>query len=247
MSDKFLFTVKSFLNMKGILDIVQMKHLLGNQLLLTMEFDGEVLKVIVRYYNVTPKINKVIYQFKSYKPDHESKKVTDHSDYTGDSEDSESESESESDSEDARSHSSWKVECDFRSIQEFFSDEITKNILEELSHEDKDEDEDEDEDKDEKDPSKIGSVYLRYSESLEESQCLLSTRERKGSLVITISNRKPSSTSIACKHCCKKDKKKYTMIRHMVRISVNVLSVKVKDLSVTPSLVTPRCRRRLEF
>ena len=232
MSDKFLFTVKSFLNMKGILDIVQMKHLLGNQLLLTMEFDGEVLKVIVRYYNVTPKINKVIYQFKSYKPDHESKKVTDHSDYTGDSEDS--------DSEDA-SHSRWTVECHFRSIQEFFSDELTKNILdvvqEELSHEDY---------KDEKDPQ-IGSVYLSYSESNEESQSLLAPRERKGSLVITISNRKPSSTSIACKHCCKKDKKKYTMIRHMVRISVNVLSVKVKDLSVTPSLVTPRCRRRLEF
>ena len=159
MSDKFLFTVKSFLNMKGILDIVQMKHLfMGNQLLLTMEFDGEVLKVIVRYNNVTPKI-KVIYQFKSYKPDHESKKVTDHSDYTGDSEDA----------EDARSHSHWTVECHFRSIQEFFSDELTKNILEELSHEDKDEDEDDDEDKDEKDPSKIGSVYLRYSESLEES------------------------------------------------------------------------------
>ena len=219
MSDKFLFTVKSFLNMKGILDIVQMKHLfMGNQLLLTLEFDGEVLKVIVRYNNVTPKI-KVIYQFKSYKPDHESKKVTDHSDYTGDSEDS--------DSEDA-SHSRWTVECHFRSIQEFFSDELTKNILdvvqEELSHEDY---------KDEKDPQ-IGSVYLSYSESNEESQSLLAPRERKGSLVITISNTKPSSTS--------KDKKKDTM-RHMVRISV-----KVKDLtSVTPSLVTPRCRRRLEF
>ena len=211
MSDKFLFTVKSFLNMKGILDIVQMKHLLGNQLLLTMEFDGEVLKVIVRYYNVTPKI-KVIYQFKSYKPDHESKKVTDHSDYTGDSEDS--------DSEDA-SHSRWTVECHFRSIQEFFSDELTKNILdvvqEELSHEDY---------KDEKDPQ-IGSVYLSYSESNEESQSLLAPRERKGSLVITISNTKPSSTS------------KDTM-RHKVRISV-----KVKDFtSVTPRT---RCRRRLEF
>ena len=215
MSDKFLFTVKSFLNMKGILDIVQMKHLfMGYQLLLTLEFDGKVLKVKVRYNNVTPKIT-VIYQFKSYKPDHESKKVTDHSDYTGDSEDS--------DSEDA-SHSRWTVECRFRSIQEFFSDELTKNILdvvqEELSHE---------EYKDEKDPQ-IGSVYLSYSESNEESQSLLAPRERKGSLVITISNTKPSSTS------------KDTM-RHKVRISV-----KVKDLtSVTPSLVTPRCRRRLEF
>ena len=209
MSDKFLFTVKSFLNMKGILDIVQMKHLfMGNQLLLTMEFDGEVLKVIVRYNNVTPKI-KVIYQFKSYKPDHESKKVTDHSDYTGDSEDSES--ESESDSEDARSHSSWTVECHFRSIQEFFSDELTKNILdvvqEELSHEDKDEDEDEDEDKDEKDPQ-IGSVYLSYSESNVESQSVLAPRERKGSLVITVSDTKTSDT-------------KDTMW-HKVRISVKV-------------------------
>ena len=235
-SVKFGFTMKSFLDMKGMLESMERKQLSMENQLLTLEFDGEVLKVRVRYNNGTTPKSKVIYKLKSYEPDHVS-----------DSEDSESQSESESDSEDARSHSSWKVECDFRSFQEFFSDEITKNILEELSHEDKDEDEDEDEDKDEKDPSKIGSVYLRYSESLEESQCLLSTRERKGSLVITISNRKPSSTSIACKHCCKKDKKKYTMIRHMVRISVNVLSVKVKDLSVTPSLVTPRCRRRLEF
>ena len=143
MSDKFLFTVKSFLNMKGILDIVQMKHLfMGNQLLLTLEFDGEVLKVIVRYNNVTPKI-KVIYQFKSYKPDHESKKVTDHSDYTGDSEDA----------EDA-SHSRWTVECHFRSIQEFFSDELTKNILDVVQEELSDEDYN-----DEKD-CQIGSVDL---------------------------------------------------------------------------------------
>ena len=219
-SDKFGFTMKSFLDMKGMLEKMERKQLSMENQLLTLEFDGDLLKVRVRYNNGTTPKSKVIYKLKSYEPDHVS-----------DSEDSESESESESDSEDARSHSSWKVECDFRSIQEFFSDEITKNILEELSHEDKDEDVDEDEDKDEtdkdeKDPSKIGSVYLRYSESLEESQSLLSTRERKGSLVITISNnRKPSSTSIACKHCCKKDKKKYTMIRHMVRISVNVLSV----------------------
>jgi hypothetical protein len=133
--------------------------------------------------------------------------VTDHSDYTGDSEDA--------------SHSRWTVECHFTSIQEFFSDELTKNILdvvqEELSHEDY---------KDEKDPQ-IGSVYLSYSESNEESQSLLAPRERKGSLVITISNTKPSSTS------------KDTM-RHKVRISV-----KVKDFtSVTPRT---RCRRRLEF
>ena len=76
MTEKFLFTVKSFLNMKAILEIVEQKDLfMGNQLILMMEFDGEVLKVTVRYYNVTPK-TKVIYNFKTYKRDHESKKVT---------------------------------------------------------------------------------------------------------------------------------------------------------------------------
>ena len=76
MTEKFLFTVKSFLNMKEILEIVEQKDLfMGHQLILMMEFDGEVLKVTVRYYNVTPK-TKVIYNFQTYKPDHESKKVT---------------------------------------------------------------------------------------------------------------------------------------------------------------------------
>ena len=211
MTEKFLFTVKSFLNMKAILEIVEQKDLfMGNQLILMMEFDGEVLKVTVRYYNVTPKI-KVIYQFKTYKPDHESKKVTDHSDYSGDSEDA--------------SHSRWTVECHFTKIQEFFSDKLTKNILDIVQEELSDEDYN-----DEKDPQ-IGSVYLSYSESNEESQSVLAPRERKGSLVITISNTKLSDT-------------KDTM-RHKVRISV-----KVRDLtSVTQSLVTPRtrCTTKLEF
>ena len=176
MTEKFLFTVKSFLNMKAILEIVEQKDLfMGNQLILMMEFDGEVLKVTVRYYNVTPK-TKVIYNFKTYKPDHESKKVLhyDHSDYSGDSDD--------------ESHSRWTVECQFTKIQEFFSDELMRNILDVVREELSDED-----CNDEKDPQ-IGSVYLSYSESNEESQSVLAPRERKGSLVITVSNTKPSAT-----------------------------------------------------
>ena len=165
---------------------------MGHQLILMMEFDGEVLKVTVRYYNVTPK-TKVIYNFKTYKPDHESKKVThyDHSDYSGDSDD--------------ESHSRWTVECQFTKIQEFFSDELTRNILDVVREELSDED-----CNDEKDPQ-IGSVYLSYSESNEESQSVLAPRERKGSLVITVSNTKPSAT---------KD-----TIRHKVTISVKVIDL----------------------
>ena len=199
MTEKFLFTVKSFLNMKAILEIVEQKDLfMGNQLILMMEFDGEVLKVTVRYYN--PK-TKVIYNFKTYKPDQESKKVTyyDHSDYSGDSDD--------------ESHSRWTVECQFTKIQEFFSDELTRNILDVVREELSDED-----CNDEKDPQ-IGSVYLSYSESNEESQSVLAPRERKGSLVITISNTKPSDT-------------KDTM-RHKVRISV-----KVRDLTSVTSVTS---------
>ena len=201
MTEKFLFTVKSFLNMKEILEIVEQKDLfMGYKLNLMMEFDGEVLKVTVRYYNVIPQ-TKVIYNFKTYKPDHESKKVThyDHSDYSGDSDD--------------ESHSRWTVECQFTKIQEFFSDELTRNILDVVREELSDED-----CNDEKDPQ-IGSVYLSYSESNEESQSVLAPRERKGSLVITISNTKPSDT-------------KDTM-RHKVRISV-----KVRDLTSVTSVTS---------
>ena len=188
MTEKFLFTEKSFLDMKAIFEIVQQKDLfMGNELILKMEFDGEVLKITVRYYN--PK-TKVIYNFKTYKPDQESKKVTyyDHSDYSGDSDDG--------------SHSRWTVECQFMTIQAFFSDEITRNILEVVREELSDEDEE--------DPE-IGSVYLSYSESNVESQSLLAPRERKGSLVINVSNTKTSGT-------------KDTM-RHKVRISVKVREI----------------------
>ena len=130
----------------------------------------------------------MIYNFKTYKPDQESKKVTtyDHSDYSGDSDDG--------------SHLRWTVECQFTTIQEFFSDELTRNILDVVREELSDED-----CNDEKDPE-IGSVYLSYSESNEESQSVLAPRERKGSLVITVSDTKDT-------------------MRHKVRISVKVREV----------------------
>ena len=108
-----------------------------------------------------------------------------HSDYSGDSDDG--------------SHSGWIVDCQFKTIQAFFSDEITRIILEDVREEMSDEDEE--------DPE-IGSVYLSYSESNIERQSLLAPRERKGSLVITVSNTKTSDT---------KD-----MMRHKVRISVTI-------------------------
>ena len=89
------------------------------------------------------------------------------------------------------------MDCQFKTIQAFFSDEITRNILEDVREELSDEDEE--------DPE-IGSVYLSYSESNVESQSVLAPSERKGSLVITVSNTKTSDT-------------KDTM-RHKVRISV---------------------------
>ena len=64
-----------------------------------------------------------------------------------------------------------------------------------------------------KDPQ-IGSVYLSYSESNEESQSVLAPRERKGSLVINVSNTKTTKTSGT----------KATM-RHKVRISVKVREI----------------------
>ena len=115
----------------------------------------------------------------------------DHSDYSGDSDD--------------ESHLRWTVECQFTKIQKFFSDELTRNILDVVREELSDED-----CNDEKDPQ-IGSVYLRYSESNEESQSVLAPRERKGSLVMTVSNTKPSAT---------KD-----TIRHKVTISVKVIDL----------------------
>ena len=187
MTDKFIFTEKSFLDMKEALEIIQQKDS-GHLGLLKMEFDGEDLKISIRYYN--PKKTKLIYIFKTHKPDQESKEVAyyEHSDYSGDSDDG--------------SHSGWIVDCQFKTIQAFFLDEITRIILEDVREELSDEDEE--------DPE-IGSVYLSYSESNVESQSLLAPRERKGSLVINVSNTKTSGT-------------KDTM-RHKVRISVKVREI----------------------
>ena len=187
--DKFIFTEKSFSDMKEALEIVEQKDS-GHLRLLKMEFDGKDLKISIMYYN--PKRTKLIYIFKN-KPDQESKEVAyyEHSDYSGDSDDG--------------SHSGWIVDCQFKTIQAFFSDEITRNILEVVREELSDEDEE--------DPE-IGSVYLSYSESNVESQSLLAPRERKGSLVINVSNTKTTKTSGT----------KATM-RHKVRISVKVREI----------------------
>ena len=173
---------------------------MGNQIILTLEFNGAVLKVSVRYY-CGPE-TKVIYTIKTDK-DHESKKVThyDHSDYSGDSDD--------------ESHSRWKVECPFTKIQEFFSHEFTRNILDDVEEVMSDEDY-----SDEENPL-MGSVYLCYSEANEESQSVLAPRERKGILVFKISNTKPSST---------KDTKvtpsnTKDMMCHKVRIPVKIQEV----------------------
>ena len=165
--------------------------LMGNQAIVTLEFNGEDLKVTVRYYCVPPKTKvKVILTIKTYKPDHESKKFPqyDHSDYSGDSDD--------------ECHSSWEVECPFAKIQEFFSDEWTKIIIDDVQEKVSDEDEeevsheDEDEDSDEQNPDPlIGSVYLCYSEANVESRSLLAPREIKGILVFNISNTKPSDNT----------------------------------------------------
>ena len=186
--DKFIFTQKSFSEMKEALQIIEQKDS-GHLGLLKMEFDGKDLKISIMYYN--PKRTKLIYIFKN-KPDQESKEVAyEHSDYSGDSDDG--------------SHSGWIVDCQFKMIQAFFSDEITRIILEDVREELTDEDEE--------DPE-IGSVYLSYSDSNVESQSLLAPRERKGSLVINVSNTKTTKTSGT----------KATM-RHKVRISVKVREI----------------------
>ena len=127
----------------------------------------------------------------------------DHSDYSGDSDD--------------ESHFLWEVECPFWKIQEFFSDVITNNILddvqEEVSHEDYSDEEN----------RLIGSLYLCYSEDNLESQSLLAPCELKGNLVFNISNTKPSDKDTKVipsemKHM------KQTM-RHKVRISVKIIEV----------------------
>ena len=143
---------------------------MGNQIILTLEFNGAVLKVSVRYY-CGPE-TKVIYTIKTGHKNHESKKVThyDHTDYSGDSND--------------ESHSRWKVECPFRRIKKKIFDKFTRNIIEDvggvMSHEDYS-------DSDEESPL-MGSVYFCYSKTNEESQSLLGPSVRKGILVFKISN-----------------------------------------------------------
>ena len=145
--DKFIFTQKSFSEMKEALQIIEQKDS-GHLGLMKMEFDGKELKIRIFYNNPVsnPKRSKLIYTFKN-KPDQESKEVGyEHSDYSG----------SESDG----SHSGWIVDCQFKTIQAFFSDDITRIILEDVREEMSDEDEE--------DPE-IGSVYLSYSDSNVES------------------------------------------------------------------------------
>ena len=62
--DKFIFTEKLFSDMKEALQIVEQKDS-GHLGLLKMEFDGEDLKITIRYYN--PKKTKLIYIFKTHK------------------------------------------------------------------------------------------------------------------------------------------------------------------------------------
>ena len=95
MTDKFQFSMKSFLDMKQIVEIIEQKDLyMGNPEILTLEFNGAVLTVCVRYYSVP--YTKVIYTIKTDN-DHESKKLTHYdSDYSGDSDNDET-------------HSRWKV------------------------------------------------------------------------------------------------------------------------------------------
>ena len=69
-------------------------------------------------------------------------------------------------------------------------------------------------DEDEEGPE-IGSLYLRYSDSLVESQSLLAPRERSGSLVMYVTNTKATKTSGGTK----------ATMRYKVRISVGVREI----------------------
>ena len=98
------------------------------------------------------------------------------------------------------------MDCDFKTIQEFFSDDNTRIILEDVRQKMSDEDEE---------GPEIGSLYLRYSDSLVESQSLLAPRERSGSLVMYVTNTKATKTSGGTK----------ATMRHKVRISVGVRDI----------------------
>ena len=107
LGDKFIFTQKSFSEMKEALQIIEQKDS-GHLGLMKLEFDGKELKIRIFYNNPVSnhKRSKLIYTFKN-KPDQESKEVGyEHSDYSG----------SESDG----SHSGWIVDCEFETVQAFF-------------------------------------------------------------------------------------------------------------------------------
>ena len=158
----------SFLELKEIVEIIQGKDMyMGYPEMLTLEFTGAVLKVYVRYYTIP--YTKVIYTIKTDKDETQQLR---HSDSDNSDKD--------------ETQSSWVVECLFTKIKEFFLDEFTRNILDDVGVLS-----DEDSDSDEETPlfEFMGSVYLCYTAN-EESQSLLAPRVRRGILVFRISNTK---------------------------------------------------------
>ena len=154
--------MKSFLDMKEIVEIIEHKDLyMGYPEILTLEFTGTVLIVYVRYKSVP--YTKVIYTIKMDKDESKKLRDSDYSDYS-----------EESDNEETQMH--WVVECPFTKIKEFFLDESTRNILEDVGV-------NEDSDSDEETPlfEFMGSVYLCYTAN-EESQSVLAPRVRRGIL-----------------------------------------------------------------
>ena len=64
MMDKFYFSMKSFLELKEIVEIIEGKDMyMGYPEILTLEFTGVVLKIYVRYYTIP--YTKVIYTIKT--------------------------------------------------------------------------------------------------------------------------------------------------------------------------------------
>ena len=171
MTDKFYFSMKSFLDLKEIVEIIEGKDLyMGYPEILTLEFTGAVLKVYVRYYTIP--YTKVIYTIKTDKD--ETQKLR-HLDL-----------DNSENSDKDETQSPWVVECPFTNIKEFFLDESTRNILDDVGVMS-----DEDSDSDEETPlfEFMGSVYLCYTAN-EESQSVLAPRVRRGILVFQISNTK---------------------------------------------------------
>ena len=71
MTDKFYFSMKSFLQLKEIVEIIEGKDMyMGYPEMLTLEFTGVVLKVYVRYYTIP--YTKVIYSIKTDKDETQS-------------------------------------------------------------------------------------------------------------------------------------------------------------------------------